>query len=69
LTPQAPTDADEAKRITSIIEGVVFTQNNGWFLFHDIIDTALKSRNSVAQVNWEAKTVKDVHDVQADAAR
>jgi hypothetical protein len=77
IDPTGPEDADEAKRITSIIEGVVFTQNSGWFLFHDIIDTALKSRNAVAQVNWESKTVKDVHefkrmplaDVQALAAQ
>jgi hypothetical protein len=75
--PYGEQDSEQANVATCYTEKVIFKKNRGWFVFHDAIDTALKSRNAVAEVYWEDKKVKDEHsfkrmalaDVQALAAQ
>jgi hypothetical protein len=56
--------AKQATAATNYVDKVIFKQNDGWFILHDTLDTALKARNAVAQVNWEDRVVYDEHDFQ-----
>ena len=59
--PQGPEDVKLARSCTLYTEKVIFQHNDGWFIFHDVIDTGLKARNAVAQVYWQDKTAYDEH--------
>jgi hypothetical protein len=62
--PCGAEDSQQATAATNYVDKVIFKQNDGWFILHDTLDTALKARNAVAQVNWEDRVVYDEHDFQ-----
>src|ERR1043165_8838087 len=53
--PYGEQDSEQANVATCYTEKDIYKKNRGWFVFHDAIDTALKSRNAVAEVYWEDK--------------
>lgn len=51
--PMGPDDVEQSKVATDYCDYVVFTQNNGYEIFHDAIWDGLMARVGVAKVYWE----------------
>ena len=59
--PTGPDDAVKARVATKYTSHVIFQQNAGYEIFHDVIESGLMARNSVAQVFWQDETAFDEH--------
>lgn len=59
--PTGPEDAEEARIATKYCDHVVFSQNDGYKLFGDVIHDGLIARVGVAKVFWE-KNIKKVDE-------
>lgn len=51
--PMGPDDVEQAKVATDYCDYVVFSQNDGYNVFHDVIWDGLMARVGVAKVYWE----------------
>lgn len=55
FAPTGPNDVEEARIATNYTDFVVFRQNDGYGVFHDVIHDALMARVGIAHVYWEAR--------------
>lgn len=51
--PQGSEDVEPARIATEYASYVVFRQNDGYSIFHDVIDDGLKARVGVVKVYWD----------------
>ena len=65
FNPVNAQDVQGAKIRTDYVKDVVFSQNEGYQLFHDTIDQALLARNGVVKVWWEAREEDEYEHVSA----
>ncbi len=54
--PQGPEDVATARQATEFTDFVVFRQNPGYRIFHDVIHDSLTARLGVVQVYWDPAT-------------
>lgn len=54
-----PIDTAQARIETKYVDHIVFTVNNGFEIFHDVIHDGLMARKGVAQVEWDEDSVYD----------
>lgn len=54
--PQGPEDVATARQATDFTDFVVFRQNPGYRIFHDVLHDSLTARLGVVQVYWDAAT-------------
>lgn len=54
--PQGPEDVAMARQATEFTDFVVFRQNPGYRIFHDVIHDSLTARLGVVQIYWDAAT-------------
>lgn len=52
-------DVEQARIETKYVDHVVFSQNDGFSIFHDVIHDGLTARKGVAEVNWDENFVYD----------
>lgn len=62
FTPQSPEDVQAAEQATAYTDYVIFRQNNGYALFHDVIHNGLLTRAGIVQVSWK----EDIREVDYD---
>lgn len=62
FTPSGPDDVQAAEQATSYTDYVIFRQNGGYNLFHDVIHNGLLTRAGIVQVSWK----EDVREVDYD---
>lgn len=66
-----PGDANQARIETKYVDHVVFTVNNGFEIFYDVIHDGLMARKGVAQVEWDETFEYDTQtfdDISLDEA-
>lgn len=63
FAPQGQDDAQKATEATEACSWVIFRQNNGYALFRDAIDDALKGRVAIAKVWWDENYRDDEREV------
>lgn len=61
--PSGINDVQQAQLETRYVSDVVFNQNPGFSIFHDVIDDGLQARAGVAKVYWQEKYAVDTTDV------
>lgn len=62
--PQGSEDATLAEDATTYIDYVIFRQNPGYFIFHDVIHDGLMARLGVAKVYWDKR--EETEESEAD---
>lgn len=68
--PQGPEDVEAARIATAYTDYVVFTQNDGYSIFNDVLHDGLTARVGVAKVYWQedfADTEKEFEDLPEES--
>jgi hypothetical protein len=60
--PRGAADVVPARIETKVVEEVIFADNNGFGVFHDVIDDSLKARRGVVSVYWEDQSTYEDHE-------
>lgn len=64
FNPYSAEDIEQARLETKYVDHVVFTQNNGFELFHDVIHDGLTARKGVAEAFWDERITYDTTDFE-----
>ena len=53
-----PQDLQEAEQATAYVDNVMFNQNDGYYILHDVIHDGLIARVGITQTWWDANIIK-----------
>lgn len=55
FSPQNSKDVEPCRIATEYVSYIIYRQNPGYFIFHDVIDDGLKARIGVVKVYWQSE--------------
>jgi len=62
--PQGPNDVESCRIATDYCSYIIYRQNPGWQIFHDVVDDGLKARVGIVKVYWDEQKETEDHEFE-----